>query len=462
MYSRVVQPFTYYFIFTVIFFGIMLTISIYFVTRYLLKKLPEYLFYALYIITFLVYFIHAVGLTFIHNHTYHANSTFISHTMQIGGHLLYIVAGVYFMELRKHLPKLYKIICLFAALCVLYCIVDAFLAFSDRFALASYIGFILIRLLLVSFSFYSIIILSRWKNPFAYYYILGAIGITVFGIIALFVGNQNGETSKFVFDVDTSTILFMTGIMIEVICFALGLTNKADKEDAERIKAIEALKIENEKKEFEKYIAVMNIRDDERNRIAQEIHDDIGAGLTSIRLLSEIAKARAKEEEFPEMDKISSSASTLVDKMNEIVWSLNSKNDSLPNLLAYIRSYAAGYFEHHNIALELRIPDEVPNYEINGEFRRNIFLVVKEAMHNILKHAQSTKVVLDITINQQLEIMISDNGVGIDMQKQHSYKQGIENMRQRMHQIGGRFSLTSQYGTIIKASLPLAGNKLLG
>jgi signal transduction histidine kinase len=455
-YRSILWPIKYHFIVTLVFLGILITTAIYFLIQYYRKRLREYLYYSLYAFVFTAYFIYALSLTFNLSHLHHALSIFISHTAQMIGHLLYIAAAVHFLDIRRNLPRLMHVIKLLVFICIAYCAADFFIAFSDRFALASYIGFLLIRVVLLGFSLYAIYVLLRWKNPFGYYFIAGAAGITIFGALALLVGNQGGLGSKFFFDLDASLLLFEIGIMIELLCFSIGLGHKAHVEELEDVRTMEALRVENEKKEFEKYMAVMQMRDKERNRIAQEIHDDIGAGLTSIRLLSEIAKARSSEEVQQEMEKISASASELVDKMNEIVWSLNSMHDTLPNLVAYIRSHAVEYFEPYPIRLDLQIPDDVPAYELSGECRRNIFMVVKEALHNILKHAGATYVRMTITVDTQLRITITDDGTGFSQAGVKPNNMGLRHMRERMEHIGGKCSILSQNGTIVVISFPLS------
>jgi signal transduction histidine kinase len=454
-YRNIFWPLKYHFIFTLVFLGILLTTAVYFLIQYFLKKLREYLYYALYAFVFTAYLIYAISLTFNLSHTHHALSIFMAHASQMLGHLLYIAAAVYFLDIKRNLPHLMRVIRVLVTICIAYCCADFFIAFNNATAFASYLGFIIIRIVLLGFSLYAIYILFRWKNPFGYYFIAGAAGITIFGALSLLAGNKGGLGSKFFFDLDFSLVLFEAGIMIELLCFSFGLGHKAHKKEMDDVRMMEALSIENEKKEFEKYRAVMQMRDQERNRIAQEIHDDIGAGLTSIRLLSEIARARSQEHNNQEMGKISDSASQLVDKMNEIVWSLNSMHDTLPHLVAYIRSHAVEYFEPYPIRLELLIPDEVPGYELSGEYRRNIFLVVKEALHNILKHAGATYVRMSITVDTHLRIMIADNGTGFNQAGVKPNNMGLRHMRERMEHIGGKCSVLSQNGTIITISFPL-------
>ncbi len=170
--------------------------------------------------------------------------------------------------------------------------------------------------------------------------------------------------------------------------------------EADRIRAVEQLQLENDRKELEKYKAIIDARENERNRISQEIHDDIGSGLTSIRLLSEIAKAKSSQPDNKELEKISATSNVLMDKMNEIIWTLNSRNDSLPNLIAYLRHHVVEYFESLHMQLHLTVPDVINEITISGKIRRNILLSVKEALHNVVKHSQATDVNVVFAVDQ--------------------------------------------------------------
>ena len=227
-------------------------------------------------------------------------------------------------------------------------------------------------------------------------------------------------------------------------------------EELNRVKAVELLQIENDRKELEKYRAIMEAREKERNRIAQEMHDDIGSGLTSIRLLSEIAKAKSNAQGMEEVEKISSSANNLIEKMNEIIWSMNSRNDSLPSLIAYIRHQVVEFFEPFTIKLRIITPESIPETVISGEMRRNIVLAVKEALHNIIKHSNATNVEVHFTLDKDLRILISDNGTGIDPREIQHHSNGLRNMEDRMKSIGGKFNLAGEMGTVVTFHIPMS------
>lgn len=185
------------------------------------------------------------------------------------------------------------------------------------------------------------------------------------------------------------------------------------------------------------------------------MHDELGAGMTAIRLMSEIARNKMKESTPVEIEKISQSADEVLNKMNAIIWSMNSGNDSLDNLVSYIRSYALEYFESTPVDCRVFTPDNIEPLEITGDKRRNIFLCVKETLNNALKHASASLVTISFEINHELVIRITDNGVGIDMQKLRKFGNGLKNISRRMESIGGTYHIENHNGTLTVLTLPL-------
>ena len=251
-------------------------------------------------------------------------------------------------------------------------------------------------------------------------------------------------------------MVFIVGIVLEMLFFMQALSYRRRSEEVLRIRAVEKLQLENDRKELEKYKAIIEVRDKERTRISQEIHDDIGSGLTSIRLLSEIVKAKSvRNDAAKELEKISGTANILIDKMNEIIWTLNSRNDTLPNLIAYLRHLIVEYFEPLQIQLQIVTPDDISENPVSGKLRRNILLSVKEALHNIVKHSQATEVHIIFSTGDFFSISISDNGIGFNPLQTISYKNGLQNIRERLSTIGGTCTISNNGGTSILLKIPL-------
>jgi signal transduction histidine kinase len=196
---------------------------------------------------------------------------------------------------------------------------------------------------------------------------------------------------------------------------------------------------------------VIKAQQEERNRISADMHDDLGAGMTTIRLFSELAKAKMGNNIMPEIEKISASADELLNKMNAIIWSMSSSNDSLGNMVAYIRSYALEYFDNTGIDCKITIPDRLPELEVSGEIRRNVFLVVKETLNNIVKHSGANEVKIILQKEPEgFSLLIHDNGRGIDLEKLRKFGNGLKNMKKRMEDVGIEFSIENNNGTTVR------------
>ena len=188
------------------------------------------------------------------------------------------------------------------------------------------------------------------------------------------------------------------------------------------------------------------------------MHDDLGAGLSKIKFISETIGIKKQQQQPIEDDigKIREYSHEMIDKMGEIVWALNQKNDSLSDLLSYTRSYAVSYLSENGINCIMKLPDLMPAGFVSGEFRRNIYLTVKEALHNVVKHAQASSVTISVDTTNDLMIEIRDNGVGFDKQNIRPFSNGLTNMEKRIADIGGIIEILNGKGTTVKFRVPLA------
>jgi signal transduction histidine kinase len=199
--------------------------------------------------------------------------------------------------------------------------------------------------------------------------------------------------------------------------------------------------------------------DDERTRIAREMHDDIGSELTRIRMLSYQLKNHQAlpPEQETKLEKISEAASKVFQGVNEIIWTMNSSNDTLDTMMAYIRRYTSEYLEGYGISYKINFQDELPDITVQHNFRRNIFLTVKEALHNIIKHAKAANASLGMKYSSGTFIMeISDDGRGINRKNKAGI--GLNSMNDRIKSLGGSVEVLQREGggTSIILSLNLA------
>lgn len=206
---------------------------------------------------------------------------------------------------------------------------------------------------------------------------------------------------------------------------------------------------------YERNLAIQG----ERNRISSEIHDDIGASLSGLRLQTELLEQQAVDLAAKEnLGKIHHSMKELSESMQEVIWSLNSRQDTLEDLLHFTQKQAGKLFENSGILLETRLPDTIPSLSISSDKRADIYLTVKEALHNALKHAKASTIRLDIGIEEyRLKISVSDNGRGFDPQNNTITGNGLINMRKRVSRLGGTLEISGQNGTSVVVEIPLKG-----
>lgn len=194
----------------------------------------------------------------------------------------------------------------------------------------------------------------------------------------------------------------------------------------------------------------------ERTRIASEMHDDLGGGLTTIKFLSQKALRKIEDPaQKTQIQKIVTNAQTLVGNMSEIIWAMNAGFDTVDNLVAYCRRYAREYLDDHEIKLSFSAEGDMDSHSISGEERRNIFLVVKEALHNTVKHAEASEVTMSFNVDDNsLQLDIKDNGKGLDSETSQ-FGNGLDNMKNRIDAIDGELNYIANEGLRITISVPL-------
>jgi ligand-binding sensor domain-containing protein/signal transduction histidine kinase len=206
----------------------------------------------------------------------------------------------------------------------------------------------------------------------------------------------------------------------------------------------------------------------ERMRIAQDMHDEIGSKLARISFLSAGLNNELGETEA-HSDKAGAIADTshdLLQSLDQMVWAVNPRNDTLENLVAYFGHYATEYFQNTSVQCDVRLPQRLSALPLSAEVRHNMLLAFEEALGNALKHANATAVIVEMKLeSQMLEITITDNGAGFDTAKPTSNpdakgrreRHGVSGMKLRLQKVGGECRLNSVagIGTVVKFFMPL-------
>jgi signal transduction histidine kinase len=192
-----------------------------------------------------------------------------------------------------------------------------------------------------------------------------------------------------------------------------------------------------------------------RMRIARDIHDGIGSGLTKITMLSRQMDATAA----PQAARIAEASTELVNELGEIVWTVDPRNDSFASFLAYVRSLLGRQFEDLQVDLhtDLRCADNDRDRTIGPELKRNILLVLKEAVSNALRHSAASQIEVQLHLDTgRAELLVRDNGHGFDPLRIREGASGLANFSKRAEALGGSASVaTGPDGTSVTFSVPI-------
>lgn len=432
---------------TYILVGILCMMMLFATTNYILSQKEEYLYYCLYAtLTGFLLFAKTYLYRTAGDFTYFFEE-YLDFIMILTSAICYVAFVRYFLNTCNVYPVLDKILRLIEVAYISFIVIYSAIYFFTpgiKWLTAFENG---IKILLLTGALLFVILGFREKSVLVNYLASGNLAMLIFGMISLLIiifPNTSGSIWG------AALLYYDLAVVSELACFLFGLTYKGRIELIERIKIEDARNMEENKKDFEKQLAVIQAQQEERNRISTDMHDELGGGMTAIRLMSELAKQRMRNIHIPEIERISSSANDLLSKMNAIIWSMSPGNDSLANLIAYIRSYAQDFFENTAVQCEIKTKENIPVMEMSGIKRRNIFLTVKEALNNIVKHAKATKVEILVELNGHLRISIKDNGIGFDHEKVKPSSNGLHNMEKRMKSIDGAFRLVNNTeGTLI-------------
>ncbi len=217
-------------------------------------------------------------------------------------------------------------------------------------------------------------------------------------------------------------------------------------------------------------VQLQHLLEKERARIARDIHDDLGARLTQIKLLSELAENRSQDRAAVEAHarRIALIARETTRSMDEIVWAMDPRNDTLDSLTSYLCKFAQDYLGVAGIRCRLDAPAQWPELNLPTDRRHNLFLAFKEALHNVVKHAAASEVRIRFDFDgRELAITVDDDGHGVRGTRSNrpgaagGNGNGLKNMRHRMAEIGGRFIIENRagHGARVEIALELAAGE---
>jgi len=198
----------------------------------------------------------------------------------------------------------------------------------------------------------------------------------------------------------------------------------------------------------------------ERARIARDLHDQLGANLTQVTLLGEMAEV---DKDLPgeveqHAQQICATARETTRSLDEIVWAVNPSNDTLESLANYACKYAQDYFALAGVSYRAELPTQLPPAPIPPEVRHNVFLAFKEAVNNVVKHAHATEAHVKLELEpDQFILSVTDNGRGLGDVSTKTLRNGLKNMRRRLADVRGEFDIApgENGGTVVTLTVPV-------
>jgi signal transduction histidine kinase len=427
-----------------LFQGFLICQLLYVLSQWLIIRRREYLYYLFYITLIWLYFLSkqeqlfGVPVLF---------TRFPMLRVYIGKSLLILPYFVYFrfvrsfLEIPRDYPRLNRWIIVMERFLLVYALFDfLFMLFTlDSGVQIRLYSIVFAAVFLVTIGF--IVYLIRYRQPLIYFILTGSLLVATGHILGL-----TASYLQYVRHVDLGIpdifIFPQAGIVLEVLCFTAGLSYKNRKTEMEKITGQERL-IEQLKANELLQTRMQHIR----NKIAQDLHDDIGSTLSSISILSDLAiRGNSGTQSLETMNEIKDSSLLLMERMDDIVWSINPRNDSLENLLMRVRHFATTLFEAKGIDYTIEIQQHVDEVRLPIEYRQHIYLILKEAINNLVKYAQASEAFIIVSFTQRhLLLCVRDNGCGFDVGGDERGN-GITGMQRRAELMNARVTIASAPG----------------
>ncbi len=248
-------------------------------------------------------------------------------------------------------------------------------------------------------------------------------------------------------------IIFL--IMLVFVGFIIFVVLMYNRRQLLYIKEKQLKESEHQNQLLQKELEKQKLIEQERERISHDMHDDLGAGISALKLQAEFLKQKAEDGELKnDIDELLKTSEEMNLSMREMLWSLNSGNDILGSFIDYSKMYAYNFLKKTKIQLISESENIIPETTITTEQRRNLFLCLKEALNNAYKHSRSSQLKLSfIQKDKEFTMKISDNGIGLNEEKAEG--NGLRNMKRRMQDQNGHCEVSTENGTHLSFRIDL-------
>jgi signal transduction histidine kinase len=395
---------------TIFFIGVLAMLTFFGIFGYIFRQKKSGILYASYTGSLLFLFLlwgtqWQVASTFSY-----FSQEYLAFYVQTTGFLLYSLFIIEFLKTKTNHPGLHKILFTNAFINILVIVTHAFTQVASiDFVITYYIEFSSLyiqELFLLLFIVYAF--KKRTTTPIKYLF-WGNLSLFILGIVSI-------NISIFDFSLYSNTsfwanglLYYEAGLFIELVLFQYALYKRNMELNKQSILAYETLKTNAILMEYEKEIAILNAQKTERKKIAEGLQEKLSEGLVDIQFTSEMAKKRSEQTVKEDINKISQTAERVIANMNDLIWILNSTNDTTKKLTLYLKNYATDYFKLTKINCTITVTDQTDDEIIDGEKRRNLFTKYRDCLEILLKDESVETVSISICTTDSLTIKIISN-----------------------------------------------------
>ena len=440
---------------TYIFCGILFAQGIYIGANWSQFRRREYITYLIYVVLLLAYFVF-LGNYWLFGIKVNARQTEFMYRFVRGlaftGYAVYTLFVIQFLQTRTELPRLHRLLRAMLGSFIFFSIL--FFLWEIPFGRSGVSTTIYLSLMPLVFAsiLYMVRLLLQQPRVLTKFILRGALSIAggafISNIWIIWVLVSGAVI------VQWYVLPLMVGIVIEFYFLNNGLVEKSRRIEQQLLhERLEKARVEKQLMET-------------RVQIAGDLHDDVGATLTSISLLSEVALQQNTEEQRKKaIQSIGAYAREMINNMSDIVWAIDPRNDSAVRLTDRMKNFAQNLAQGTNIRFGFHLPQEVPERDLGIEQRKNLFLIFKEAVNNAIKYAGGDEIKVTLKAgNGCMELWVEDNGKGFDDDKVSGDGNGLGNMRRRASEMGGTLVIDSRIGvgTCIYLKAPMGQQTLAG
>jgi signal transduction histidine kinase len=438
--------------------GMLVMMFVYIILKYVQIRTMEYFYYALYIFFFLIYFglklASAIGIESIFYSEWYGG--WLNNQLQVFAYIMYFLFFKSFLNTRKVMPRLDKLFTFAMYGLVVYIMYDSILFYFPQFVDLKEFSWNVLRLVLVVVTFSAIYLIIKSKSPLGWYLVVGGFILAILGICAMIFSINPTLISSLPNPFETPITYFQIGVLGELTAFTLGLGYKNRMDEQEKMRAQAELQAMTERQEFERYRTMTEAREEERTRIAKDLHDGVGGLLSGVKMSLTQMQNRIDLTSDDHL-LFARSLDMLDGSMQEI---RRVSHAMMPpslqqfGLKAAVRDFIEAINSMKTIDVVFQVVGaESENYTLDTQLM--IYRIIQELINNVLKHSHANKCLVQLVYADVLTITVEDDGVGFE--QLNTKGAGLINIRQRVEFLKGTidWNSTAGEGTSVLVEIPL-------